>query len=176
MAALASFSFRGYTLRPACADVPPKGKRGGKIHPGLYDLQHATVWTKADPHHRHKTPPEFWLEQGPGVESYMMEDRYGPLLFFKMVRGPEKTVEMHVQFPPYPHTPTGRAELRCRIVHALMLGFEWLERVLSLRGVESLSFVCDTPTLRQFCIKRLQFVQDKGTRLRKVIARPQYQG
>lgn len=181
MAALASFSFRGYSMRPAhdpaCKLIclRPEQRKGVKKCQ-LCDMRLAEAWTAADSHHRDTTLPIFWLDQRLGTESYVMEDSAGPILFFKMVRQPGQTVEMHVQFPPLPESATGRAESRYRVVHALMLGFEWLERVLILREIKSLSFICDTPQLKRFCEKRLGFTQDHGTRLRKVIARPPCNG
>ena len=152
MTALATFSFQGYTLRPAI----------GK------DRKEAAEWTKADPDHRDTTPADFWIEQGMGIESYVLDDRFGSVFFLKLVRQIHHEIEIHIQFPPKPETATAAAEQRERVVNGLILGFEWLERVLILREVRAVFFTSKRPTLIRFAKKRLGFQTD-GKLFRKVI-------
>ena len=152
MTALASFTFRGYTLRPARWD----------------DLSLAEYWVKEDPFHKGTTKAKFWCEQKIGIESYILSDKFGPVFFFKMQRAQGGDAEIHVQFPPEMKNPTARSDQRCRVMNGLIFGFEWLERVLSLRQVNALFFDSKNPSLIRFSKRRLGFVED-GQRLKRVI-------
>jgi hypothetical protein len=156
MPALETFCFDGYTLRPA----------------GEGDVRLATEWTQGDPYHRNNTHPTFWLEQRRGSDSYVLEDNAGPVFFFKMMRTSEAhVVELHIQFPP-PEYHLRQQKLRnSRQMVALILGFEWIERVLLFSGVTNVFFISHSPSLIRFCVKRLGFEQ-KGAHLTKRIAVP----
>lgn len=147
MVALARFTFCGFTLRPA----------GMKD-----DRKLAAEWTAADRFHRLTTRADFWLEQEPGTESYLLEDKVGPVFFFKMVRTGKTEVEVHIQFPPRPADHAASQAQRARVVQGLILGFEWLERVLLLTGVRTVFFVSKSPSLIAFTIKRMGFVRESG--------------
>ena len=155
MPAVETFSFSGYLLRPT-----DEG-----------DLRLATEWTEADPHHRDTTNPSFWLEQSQISDSYLLENNHDPIFFFKMMRTSEAhVVELHIQFPPPPAYHVSQ-NFRNRQMIALLLGFDWIERMLYFSGVTEVFFMTHNPTLARFCTKRLGF---DGTRARltKLIAAP----
>lgn len=137
---LETFRFLGFRLRPARPE----------------DLPLAAEWTQADPDHRGRVAPEFWLEQRPGFESYLVRDNGGPLFFIKMVskeladRSP--AVELHIQF-----SPTDKMARRQRVMDALIQGFKWLESELAEKGIRTVYFESRNPQLMQFCRKRLGF-------------------
>lgn len=156
MPAISSFTFSGFTLRPSR---------------GIADLRLASAWTEADPHHCNTTQGVFWCEQDLGTESYLLEDKFGPVFFFKMQRAPNNTIELHIQFPPDRKDASAQADQRAHVMTGLQLGLQWIERVLSLRGVRALCFTSKSPSLMRFCVKRLGFTRD-GERLEKSIPSP----
>ena len=157
MPALATFTFQGYTLRPARQT----------------DYELARAWTLADPDHRDTTQPDFWLDQKFATESYLLLDKWGPVFFFKLVRdGGMKggEAEIHIQFPPVPQTGEARAEQNSRTINALIQGMTWIERILSLRLVSALFFTSRNPGLIRFCVKRLGFVREGERLVRRIEA------
>lgn len=140
MTALASFTFQGFTLRPTRYD----------------DRDLAADWTAADPDHCSTADADFWLEQRPGIESYLLEDAGGPVFFFKMERRTADQVEVHIQFPP------GDRNNKVRILAGLSSGYEWLERVLISHAVRTVTFTSRNPSLIAFCERRLGFVEQAG--------------
>lgn len=146
MTAFNTFRFFGYQLRPASID----------------DLPAATKWNAADEDHRGRVNPQFWVDQGPGEEAYVLEDQDGPdrMLFFLklcrqgMHRG-QAVIELHIQFDP---EVGGTARTRRR--HALMEGLQWLERTLRLSGGKELFFRSRNEGLILFAQKRLGFIID----------------
>lgn len=68
MTALNTLCFSGYTLRPA----------------GEADRKLAEQWTAWDEEHAGKIDPGFWLEQRPGMDSVLLLDALGPVLFCKV--------------------------------------------------------------------------------------------
>lgn len=68
---LPTYHFDTYTLRPAT----------------MLDALLAMEWTAADPFHAWEAAqPDYWIEQKFGINTYVVEDVYGPVFFFKMVR------------------------------------------------------------------------------------------
>lgn len=132
------YHFHGYTLRPATSE----------------DILMSTAWTAADPWHANTTNPEFWLDQSPGIESYILEDAEGPVFFFRMTRA----VRLDIQFPPEP--PEG--DTRKRVRDGLREGFGWLAAVLALSGVHEVIFKSENPELIRSAEKRLGFRYSKG--------------
>jgi hypothetical protein len=154
MSARETFQFaQKYTLRPA-------GTR-------LADFQLAESWTMADPDHRGRIHPSFWLEQGEGRDSFLFSDDIGPLFFFKMVLVDSDVAEIHIQFPP----PESAAlkEHRCRIAEGLIQGMEWLEKILSQIKMKEMRFDSTNPGLVRFTRKRLGFIQDGGILRKQLI-------
>ena len=145
MAALCTFSFKGFTIRPAMT---------------FSDCRLARNWTQADPEHRDTTNGGFWLEQCMGTESYVMEDREGVIFFFKLVRAPKDEIELHIQFAPPVEEPTARAEMKERTMRGLILGLEWMERALVQREIAALFFVSKSQNLIRFAKKHCGFVED----------------
>lgn len=125
------------------------------------DMVSAVRWTVADPHHAHRTRPEFWLEQTISRDSYMLEDPEGPLFFFKIHRLSLKAVELHIQF-----SPETSQKQKIRVQQGLMDGFAWLEKMFNTAGIKDVSFDSSSPPLIAFAVKRLGFTLD-GTRLHK---------
>lgn len=139
MSAFDTFCFSGYTLRPAASS----------------DLSLAQEWTVADPYHRDTTPAEFWLEQKPGRDSYLLSDGGGPIFFFKMEKAPlriDPFIILHVQF-----MPTTDENAKERVREGLRQGMEWLKRVARMSGVHELMFQSSNPELSAFCRRRLGF-------------------
>jgi hypothetical protein len=160
MPARETFCFHGYRLRPV----------------GLPDLSLATEWTKADPYHCDTTSPSFWIEQERDCDSYMLEDNIGPIFFFKMQRTSEAhIIEFHIQFPPPEERPSDQSLRNRRVMTGLVLGLEWIERVLLFSGVKEVFFKSQSPTLIRFCLRRLGFEHD-GEFLTKRIDTPSGKG
>ena len=152
MPAISSFGFSGFLLKPASKTSA--------------NLKLAADWIAADPDHRDTTPPEFWFDYRLGVESYLLEDKFGPVFFYKMNRTKAREVEIHIQFPPASDPDT-----RARVMRGLTLGLEWIERVLAQREQTTLFFRTKNPALHRFAIKRLGFAasQQERHRLEKQI-------
>lgn len=169
MTAFNTFRFFGYQLRPA----------------GRKDLPLAVQWDDLDEDHHGRVDPQFWVEQGPGEEAYVLEDQEGPdkntVLFFLKLCGQGmhnglRVVELHIQFDP---GVDGKARARRR--HALMEGLQWLERTLRLSGGKEIFFRSRNEGLILFAQKRLGFVidpvrSDGEAVLRRHIANPASQG
>lgn len=148
MSAIETFSFSGFTLRPAT----------------YLDRQLAQAWTFADPYHK-DVSPDFWIEQRIGRDSYLLTDAKGPVFFFKLERLTGTRVMCHIQFMPEVELDT-----RDRTRSGLMLGLHWIQKVLEINGVKSLEFDGDNPGLIRFAKRRLGFTGE-GKRLVKAIGR-----
>jgi hypothetical protein len=145
MTATATLRFDQYILRPA-----GDGER---------DWQLARKWVAADPDHRGQDPI-FWLEQGDGIDSWLLLDDKGPLYFAKLVLFPSRRgVELHIQFPP-----TGTRLMRRRVSLGLVKGLAWLEKTLRQVGIEAIVFQSQNRSLIQFSVARLGFERE-GDRL-----------
>lgn len=167
---------------------------------GQQDCWLAQLWTDMDPHHHETTPAEFWVENAPGVESYLLRDRDGWLFFSRLQRrniiarrtpGVAESlwsaVELHIQFGPaegervlkpvLDRTPYRQETAamqtinRERTIAGLVRGMEWLELALAGAGVSALFFDSENPNLIRFSQKRLGFAQE-GTKLLKWIIPP----
>lgn len=147
MTAIETFTFSGYTLRPATK----------------HDLSLAQLWTLADVHHAEITAPSFWVEQRLGRDAFILSDGAGPVFFFKMHQLDSNEVELHIQF-----MPDTCEEDRARMREGLVQGMTWLERVLRLSGVSRVSFDSRNPELVSFSRKRLGF-DVSGHRLTKAL-------
>lgn len=139
------FQFHGFKLRPT----------------RTHDYGLARLWTQLDPDHRHKTLPEFWLTQGATTNSFVLEDAFGPVFFFRMDLEGE-TICIHIQFPP-----DDRATRR-RLMQGMSIGFAWLEKRLGALGYKTVYFNSSNQTLISFCGKRFGFVWD-GRKLVKTL-------
>ncbi len=148
MSAESTFTFSGYTLRPA--------------HHSDYEL--AKLWTEQDPQHAQRIRPEFWVDQRPGRDAYLMSDAEGPLFFFKICAIDFQMVELHVQFsPPAPD--------RDRVRNALIQGLHWLEKVLKQGGIREIRFESEYPELVRFSQRHLGFsLVDERILYRKLMA------
>lgn len=138
--------FSGYTLVPADASC----------------LMLACVWTTADPDHAGRVKPEFWIEQGEGMESWLLYDKHGAVYFFKSIRR-GLDIEIHIQFPPYPAEAGATARMRHhrRISFALIEGMRWLEN--RVRGrIREIRFESRNPSLIRFAEKHLGFTNENG--------------
>ena len=138
-------TFSGYELRPA----------------GLDDLELARAWTNADPDHIGRVDPAFWIHQAPGMESWLLCDGKGPVFFFKAIIHRE-TLEVHIQFPPYPIQENAgkQIEHRRRVSLALIEGTRWLEQ--RVKGLEKMRFESQNPSLIRFAEKYLGFTNFGG--------------
>jgi hypothetical protein len=94
--------------------------------------------------------PEFWIDQKPGRDAYLMEDNAGPIFFFKICAIDFQMVELHIQFGPPEQDKT-------RVRQALIEGLHWLEAVLKQAGIREVRFESDYPELVRFSQKRLGF-------------------
>lgn len=157
MGASATFQFaRKYTLRPAGGEARDSGL--------------AEKWIAADPYHRGRVQPDYWLEQGIGIDSYLCLDDEGPLFFYKMVlfedSSSSRAIEIHIQFPPSPSVPKKYKQYRSRMAEGLIEGLAWLEKILRQAEVREMFFESTNPGLIAFAIRRLGFVLEGG-KLRK---------
>lgn len=155
MSAIETFSFDGYTLRPARTSR---------------DLALATRWTEADRDHR-EVDPAFWVEQKLGQDSYLLTGQGGPIFFFKVAALNSSAVELHIQFPPMPEAAEARREQTMLLRDALSRGFAWLERVLIQSHVREVYFDSTSTSLIAFCVHHLEFQHDNG-KLRKLLLSP----
>lgn len=138
--------FSGYTLVPADATVAALAEQ----------------WTKSDPDHVLRVNPIFWIEQGEGMESWLLYDRHGPIYFFKSIRR-DNDIEVHIQFPPYPSEtePAMRMNHHRRLSLALVEGLRWLES--RVRGkIREIRFDSRNPSLIRFAEKHLGFTNENG--------------
>jgi hypothetical protein len=153
MGATVTFRFLEYTLRPAEA----------------FDRTMAEQWTKADPYHP-DVNPEFWIEQAPDRDSYLLLDEQGALFFWKGILIGNGRMEMHIQFCPMPGDRPSRMRLRKRIRAGLRCGLTWLMQMLHKAGeVKEVYFDSSSDALTTFAVKHLGFVKD-GARMRKRLA------
>ena len=158
MSATTTFTFKGYTLRPADAA----------------DLPLAETWTAWDRYHAGAVQPTFWLFQGPMTESYLLFDNKGPVFFFRIdILGFKEAnfewagqmkAQVHLQF-----MAASCEEDRARIRVALVQGTAWLEEKLRGVSIEEICFDSEDGKLIAFCVKRLGFT-DSGCRLNKRLA------
>lgn len=153
-----SFQFDKYTLRPAAGEI---------------DLALATAWMAADRWHRGQFAPGFWLEQAATVNSFVLEDKDGPIFFFQ-TREAGTCLEIFIQFDSF-DVFAGGAPVRFRTILALTKGLEWLKKNLGGAGWDSVYFTSKNPQLIEFCERRLGFVVDgateQGTRLKAYMER-----
>jgi hypothetical protein len=148
MTALNTFQFDGIELRPAATR----------------DCALATEWTEQDPDHAGRVQPKFWLSQGLAVDSYLVSDQQGPLLFFRadlsVAKDRTRQCRIHMQFRPEP-------EAKGRTAIAMTKGLVWIELALA-PVVDELLFDSENESLIRFCVNRLGFVRE-GDILRKRI-------
>ena len=147
VSALGTFHFNGIVMRPA---DPRK------------DRDTAIKWTRADPDHRETTDGYFWLYQSLETESYVLEDKFGLIFFFRMDWVNQNSCEMHIQFPPPFVRADKRNEQKSRVMRAMTLGFEWMKRILAAAQVNEVFFVSKSPRLIQFTINRCGFEERDG--------------
>lgn len=149
MAAITTFQFGKYTLRP----------------PGEGDIKLAVEWTEKDPFHRLTTLPKFWMEQTKFIDSYLLLDNEGPVFFIRIDQSLDAAC-LHIQFMPMmTHKESQRTML------ALMRGLEWLERILVGNAIKTLFFDSENSNLIRFSVTRLGFTQTSETRLEKRLIR-----
>jgi|SRR5215469_1922077 len=153
MSASHTYRFFQFTLRPA-----------GSI---ATDLLLAQQWTAADPWHCSTVDPTFWLVQQLRCDSYLLLDQEGPLFFWRGVFK-DRSIEMHIQFPPTPGERMERQRLRRRVRAGLLVGLTWLEGMLRKIGIEEIYFESVSPKLIDFCTHHLKFAQE-GQRISKRI-------
>jgi hypothetical protein len=151
---------------------------GFLMEPASYEhKQLAEQWTAWDPDHAGKVDPRFWLEQADDRDSYLVSDRVGPVLFFKVIvsiyggianasfqTDSKKVAELHMQFMP---ASTQQDHERIRM--ALVKGCPWLEILLAGAGVEEIVFDSRHSGLVAFSTKRLGFTTQGDGQLRKTI-------
>lgn len=128
----------------------------------LGDVELAAAWTKRDPEHAGRVLPEFWIEQGIGVESWVLFDKQGPVFFFKSVVR-NQILEVHIQFPPYPIAATleKQAQHKRRMSLALIEGMRWLEQRVKGFFLE-IRFDSRDSKLIHFAEKHLGFTNQNG--------------
>jgi hypothetical protein len=151
MSATRTFEFGDYRLQPATHK----------------DLWLAELWTQLDTHHAGSVAPEFWLEQTPAVDSYLLFDGEGPLFFFRVQAATREAAELHLQF-----MPSEQPRHVLRIGKGMIVGLSWLEMMLEKAGIEQIYFDSGSDPLIQFSIKHLEFELDRrnagsDARLRK---------
>jgi hypothetical protein len=122
------------------------------------DLDRARAWTNADEHHRGIISPEFWIEQGNGIESYVLTQRGGEMFFFRV----ERVARVLIQFAPQEE----RQQERMR--KALTAGMAFLDMALGARGYGELVFDSTSRLLRLFAVARLRFAQRPETLSRRL--------
>jgi hypothetical protein len=128
------------------------------------DRAHCAAWIAADPDHAGKVKADFFLAQEPGIESLVLEDKFGePIFYFRMTRA----VRVDIQFGP----STTRQE-RERNQTALTLGLQWLEKLAILACIRQISFESTNPKLRTFCEYSFGFEGAPNELLRAVAPPP----
>lgn len=135
-----TFHFDGYTMRPALPS----------------DLPTAEAWNAADTDHKDTTAGSFWIYQDSSQHSFVLE-KEGIVFFFKLCHIAQKTVEIHIQFPP------DDLHASSRTMEGLIAGWGWMEKMLAETGFEVVYFKSRNPRLMYFCKRRLGFVQNGDT-------------
>lgn len=143
MSATEIFRFGCFTLRPAT----------------LADYPLAAEWTRQDPAHHGKLDPLTWIRQGARIESYLLKDQGWPVFFFHIEIVDTKVapaVRMRIQFPP----AGGDRNLRDLVLQGIIEGIAWLEPYVRAKGIRTIFFNSENPSLVRFCVKRLGFTQN----------------
>lgn len=147
MGAWKHYRFKEFTLRPA----------------GAIETDRLLVkqWIEADPFHRGQDA-DFWLEQGPSCDSYLLLDEDGALFFWKGVAKRESQlaetrIEMHIQFPPMPAESSERILLRRRLKAGMLCGLTWLLQMLRKIDVAEVYFESSSESLAAFAMIHLGF-------------------
>lgn len=162
MSAKDTYKFGECEIRPAAeADAP---------------LAH--WWTRIDPYHQGTIASSFWLEQGAGIDCYLVSDAKGPLFFFRMERAVkldqesrrplyifnvEPVVRLLIQFGPN-STPEAAARMR----QGLADGGRWLAGALGTSGVGEIFFDSQSKLLRRFVSGALGFQPRADTLSRRI--------
>jgi hypothetical protein len=126
------------------------------------DRDHCAAWIAADPDHVGKVVADFFLSREPGIESFVLEDKFGePIFYFRMTRA----MRVDIQFGP-----AVTAEERKRNREALTHGLEWLHQMALLACIRQISFESSNPELRAFCEKRFSFESAPNELVRGIAA------
>jgi len=139
---LPNYKFDGYKLRPST----------------VLDRVTAHLWNEDDPDHAWEKGHEYyWVEQRPGVNSYLLEDEIGQVIFFfKMIRmADRRSIEVNMQFPR-----KARTKLKWYLMQAMIAGFGWLEKTLPENGIDIVYFNSKSEPLIAFAQAHLGFVFD----------------
>lgn len=105
-------------------------------------------WIEADPDHRGRVAPEFFISGQPDSECLVLEDERGPILFLRM----ERALRIHIQF-----APAVTAEDKQRTREAMLEGFPWLQQMARNSGFREILFQSTVAPLIRFCEKRFGF-------------------
>jgi hypothetical protein len=137
------YRFDGFTLRPAATADRPLARE----------------WNEADPDHAWEASQEnYWTEQKPGMECWLLEDAAGPVFFLKLITVHGSCVEnfeieISIQFAP------GDRGLKLRTMQGLSRGMAWLENSLREVGVNAVYYNTKNPHLVRFSVERLGFAE-----------------
>lgn len=162
MSARDTYHFGDCTLRPATGA----------------DLDLAREWTAADEVHKGTIAGNFWIEQGAGVDCYLLSDGQGPLFFYRMERAVtarvgneepvyffrlEPAVRLLIQF-----SPVTTEQERQRTRRGLIAGARWLAGMLGTSGVGEIFFDSTSKLLRRFVTGELDFDSRPDTLSRRI--------
>jgi hypothetical protein len=62
-------------------------------------------WIAADPDHREKSKPDFWIAHEDGVRQFAIQDEHGDIFFVRC----ENLLRLHIQFAPNQRIRTAKA-------------------------------------------------------------------
>lgn len=137
---LPTYQFDQYTFRPALES----------------DVELARAWNAADKDHTWEAQyPDYWIEQNPMMNSYLLEDADGTIFFVKSIRHQHCEVEITLQFDR-----RCRSVSRMRAMRAMIAGFGWLKKTLPRNGFRAVYFASKSKTLGLFVEKVLGFTHD----------------
>lgn len=130
-----TYQFDGYNVRPMTEQDRP-----------YLEMQIA-----ADPYHRDKVTPDFFLKLLPGESAWALEDKDGRVVFY-FKNSP--VVRMHIQFTADP-TLAGKK----RTMWGLLRGLAWIEGIFRVARFREIIFDVDSPELKYFAKCSLGFTE-----------------
>ncbi len=140
MANLPVYKFEDYTFRPT---LP-------------LDRALARRWNGMDPDHIWEMQyPDYWIEQNPQVNNYVLKDANGILFFVRSIRHMGDEIEITLQFDRNHHAVSKK-----RAMNGMEVGLAWLKKALPMNGFKAVYFVSKNQDLIRFAEKRLGFVKE----------------
>jgi len=118
------------------------------------DRPYIQLWIDADPYHRGKFTPDFFLKLYPGEDSWALEDEQGMVVFYFKTG---TAVRVFIQFAPETDV-SQKLENR----NALMKGLHWIEGIFRANRFREIIFDTEGVELANFAKRRMGFKDALG--------------